>query len=74
MPPPEEEGIEVSTEDILLALPKDRSAPYENQWFPIEDDKQLEDLIFNDYDIIAFKFADDEGFHIEQLEIGDQEE
>ncbi|PVH17421.1 uncharacterized protein CXQ87_000306 [Candidozyma duobushaemuli] len=74
IPPPEEEGVEVSAEDISLALPKDRNAPHENNWFPVEEDKQLEDLVFNDYDYIAFKFADDSGFHIEESEFGDQQE
>ncbi|PVH20082.1 hypothetical protein CXQ85_001861 [Candidozyma haemuli] len=74
IPPPEEEGVEVTAEDLSLALPKDRSAPHENQWYPVEDDKQLEDLVFNDYDLIAFKFADDQEFRIEESEFGEQQE
>ncbi|QRG35999.1 hypothetical protein FDK38_000325 [Candidozyma auris] len=74
MPLPDEEGVEIAAEEISLALPKDRGDPHSNQWFPISDDKDLENLVFNDYDIIAFKSRDDSDFYIEQSEYGDQEE
>lgn len=66
IPLPDEEGTQVNPEDILLALPKDRGNPQENNWFHVTDDENLSTVVFNDYDIVAFKHADDEDFSVEQ--------
>lgn len=63
-----QEGLQVTSGDIQLALPKNKENPYDNVWFPVDDDLSLQTVVFNDYDLIAFKFEDDQDFHIEQLE------
>lgn len=74
LPLPDEEGTTVNAEDILLALPKDRQNPQENNWFPVTDDEHISAVVFNDYDLVAFKFADDEDFAIEQPVYEEQQE
>lgn len=66
--PIEDGGLEVSASDIELAFPKAKDSPYNNQWVPIHGDDSIEKVVLNDYDLIAFKFADDDDFRIEQLE------
>lgn len=48
----------VSIEDIKLAIPQDKSNAYDNKWIEIKTDEELQDLTFNDYDIIAFSYRD----------------
>lgn len=72
LPLDEEDGLEVSASDLELAFPKTKESPYDNEWIPIEDDVSLKTVVLNDYDLIAFKFADDELFRVEQLEYVDQ--
>lgn len=61
------EGLQVTADEIEIALPKNRETPYDNAWF-VATDEALQSLVFNDYDLLAFKFADDENFRIEALE------
>lgn len=72
LPLDEEEGLQVSGADLELAFPKSKESPYDNEWIAIEDDLSLKTVVFNDYDILAFKFADDELFRVEQLEYVDE--
>lgn len=48
---------------LKLAIAKDKTAPYDNNWVELTTDDQLSAIIFNDYDILAFSY-DDEPFHI----------
>lgn len=68
LPGDEDDGLQVTTADIEIALPKSKDAPYDNNWLPIGDDSTVQAVVFNDYDLLAFKFADDDAFRIEQLE------
>lgn len=47
---------------IRLAIPKDKTQPYINEWVELQD-SILVDIQFNDYDILAFAI-DDENFEI----------
>lgn len=70
----DDEGLQVNGEDISIAIPATRDAPYDNKWRPIEDDTTLEDIGLDDYTLLAFKFVDDADFHIMQLEYNEQAE
>ncbi|OBA21750.1 hypothetical protein METBIDRAFT_12224 [Metschnikowia bicuspidata var. bicuspidata NRRL YB-4993] len=61
-----EDKVQVAPEDIELAYPRTKDAPYSNEWIPILDDLAIELTVLNDYDIIGFKFTDDADFMIEQ--------
>lgn len=65
-------GLQVSVEDIEIALPKARDNPYDNQWIEIGDDEPLRGVIFNDYDILTFKHLDDADYHIDKPEYIEQ--
>lgn len=73
VPLDEDDGLQVTSPDLELAFPKSKESPYDNEWIPIEDDLSLKTVVLNDYDILAFKFADDEHFRVEQLEYVDEE-
>ncbi|KAF5210434.1 hypothetical protein E0198_003310 [Clavispora lusitaniae] len=66
-----DEGLQVKASDLTIALPKVKETPYDNVWIPVEDDSTLQTIVFQDYDIIAFKFGDDVEFRIEQPEYED---
>lgn len=55
---------DLKADDLVLALPKDKTSPYDNNWIEITDDSSISSLQFNDYDIIAFKHVDDDTFFI----------
>lgn len=57
---------DVKGDDLILALPKDKTSPYDNTWIEITDDSSISSLKFNDYDIIAFKHVDDDTFFISE--------
>lgn len=63
-----EAGLQVDAADITLALPKVKESPYDNLWIPVEDDLTLQSVIFQDFDLLAFKFVDDDDFNIQQPE------
>lgn len=54
----------VDMSEITLAIPKDKAAPYDNQWIELTDDLTFDLIKFSDYDLIAFKYVDDEAFVI----------
>lgn len=66
--PIEDEGLQVSPEDLEIAFPKTKELPYDNVWIAIEDDLSLQAVVINDNDLLGFKHADDADFHILQLE------
>lgn len=55
---------EINANDLGLAIPKDKTSPYDNQWIELADDASIGNITFNDYDIIAFRYIDDDEFHI----------
>lgn len=55
----------LSLKDINIAMPKDKSSPFDNKWIQI-DDEVLPALTFNDYDILAFDYQDN---HFEITEV-----
>lgn len=61
-------GLQIAPDEILLALPKARDTPYENEWLEVVDDDPLRAIIFNDHDVVAFKYVDDADFHIKKPE------
>lgn len=67
-------GTQVSAEDIVLALPSNRDAPYDNEWIEVIEDEPLKSVVFNDYDILGFKYIDDADFHITKPEYVEQEQ
>ena len=48
-------GTAVAAEELLLALPKTRESPYENDWIEITDEELLRDSTIRDYNVLAFK-------------------
>lgn len=52
----------ITEKQIKLAIPKDRTQPYNNEWEEIND-SILAEIQFKDYDILAFAI-DDEQFEI----------
>lgn len=68
LPLDDDEGLQVTASDLEIAFPKTKESPYENEWIAIDDDASLRAVVLNDYDLIAFKFADDNDFRVEQLE------
>lgn len=54
--------ITVSDKELKIATPKDKTNPYSNQWIEI-DEAILDELSFNDYDILAFATQEEE-FHV----------
>ncbi|CUM47390.1 unnamed protein product [Debaryomyces tyrocola] len=57
---------DVKADNLILALPKDKTSPYDNNWIEITDDSSISSLKFNDYDVIAFKHVDDDRFFISE--------
>ncbi|KSA03304.1 uncharacterized protein AC631_00942 [Debaryomyces fabryi] len=57
---------DLKADDLVLALPKDKTSPYDNNWIEITDDSSISSLQFNDYDIIAFKHVDDDTFFVSE--------
>lgn len=53
----EESKDQVNANDLRIATPKDKTAPYNNEWIEI-DDNIISDLTFKDYDILAFALPD----------------
>lgn len=64
----QEGGLQVEATDITLALPKVKESPYDNLWIPVDDDQTLQSVVFQDFDLLAFKFVDDKDFNIQQPE------
>lgn len=64
-------GTAVAAEELLLALPKTRESPYENDWIEITDEELLRDSTIGDYNVLAFKHIDDADFHISKPEYVD---
>lgn len=52
-------SVEVETEKLGIALPKDKTAPYDNNWIEV-DESTLAGVTFNDYDIVAFRYGDEQ--------------
>lgn len=48
----------VTAQQLSIAIPKDKTSPYSNQWIPL-DDSILKEVSFNDYDILAFGIDDE---------------
>lgn len=67
-----EPGINVQLDDLSIALPKDKSAPYDNNWIEV-DEGTLAGVTFTDYDIVAFKYIDDPDFHVVEAAYDEQE-
>lgn len=68
LPERPQEGSQVDVADITLALPKIKESPYDNVWIPVDDDLTLQSKVFQDFDLLAFKFVDEEAFNIQQPE------
>lgn len=58
------EGKKVNIEEVVIAVPRDKKLPYENQWIIVDEDS-LSKLKFNDYDILAFGVGDERLFIVE---------
>lgn len=56
----------LKADDLMLALPKDKTSPYDNKWIEITDDSSIANLKFNDYDVIAFKHVEEDAFFISE--------
>ncbi|KAK6458274.1 uncharacterized protein RJT20DRAFT_126258 [Scheffersomyces xylosifermentans] len=54
---------DVSAVDIRLAVPRDKTTPYSNDWLEV-DDSALSSIEFNDYDILAFSYGTEDNFNI----------
>ncbi|KAG2731279.1 hypothetical protein G9P44_005695 [Scheffersomyces stipitis] len=54
---------ELAPIDIRLAVPKDKTNPYGNEWIELDDNK-LANIDFNDYDILAFAYGTEESFEV----------
>ncbi|XYA01782.1 hypothetical protein QA089_004345 [Meyerozyma guilliermondii] len=67
-----ETGINVEIDGLSIALPKDKSAPYDNNWIEV-DEGTLAGVTFTDYDIVAFKYVDDPDFQVVEAAYEEQE-
>ncbi|ODV81821.1 uncharacterized protein CANTADRAFT_19430 [Suhomyces tanzawaensis NRRL Y-17324] len=59
-------SVTVTSSSIRLAVPKDKTQPYENQWIQLTDGL-VEDLKFGDYDILAFAYEQEEFYITEAI-------
>lgn len=66
-----DEGVKVDASELELAFPKSKESPYDNEWIPVEDDTSVKTVVINDYDILAFRTADESVFHVEQAQYDD---
>lgn len=64
------EAPSLSADRVSVAVPKDKSAPYDNQWIALDEDT-FEELVWADYDVLAFRCGD-EDFHIVEPNYEDQ--
>lgn len=55
---------QVQFDEIELAVPRDKTAPYDNQWIELNSGTDLDTIGFADYDIVAFRCAGEESFSI----------
>ncbi|KAG7665627.1 uncharacterized protein J8A68_000833 [[Candida] subhashii] len=60
----ESDVVSVSPDQIRIGIPKDPTSPYDNQWTEIDSDEILSDIIFKDYDILAFEYLENQPFEI----------
>ncbi|EMG45720.1 Vacuolar protein sorting-associated protein, putative [Candida maltosa Xu316] len=54
----------VNPNGIRIAIPQDKSSPYDNKWKEISVDDHLEDLGLKDYDILSFAYGEHDQFEI----------
>lgn len=59
-----QEGIRITAEDLLLAIPKSQETVFENEWSEVSTDEQLLATLQNDYEVLAFKYVDDADFYV----------
>lgn len=50
----------VSSDDIRIAVAKDKTTPYANEWLELSDDSMVTSLEFKDYMVLAFAYGDEE--------------
>ncbi|RLV96556.1 hypothetical protein JA1_000040 [Spathaspora sp. JA1] len=67
----EQEQVLVKIEQLRIAVPRDLSAPYDNQWLEL-DDSSLSKIKFKDYNILAFS-VNDEPFEIVEAAYEEEE-
>lgn len=68
-----QEGVQITADDILLAIPKAQESFDQNEWIEISSDEQLLSIVFNDYDMLAFKYVEDADFFAVKPEYQEKE-
>lgn len=53
----------VDPEELRVAIPRNRSSPYDNEWIELTEDN-INEVEFKDYDILAFTTSSDDKFAI----------
>lgn len=53
----------VDPEELRVAIPRNRSSPYDNEWIELTNDN-INEIEFKDYDILAFTTGSDDQFAI----------
>lgn len=51
--------LQFNHHDLKLAIPKDKTSPYSNDWIDISPETNLGDANFSDYDIVGFSIGDE---------------
>ena len=57
----------VDPEELKIAVPRDASSPYDNEWIELTEEN-IDEVEFKDYDILAFTTAADDEFEIVKAE------
>ena len=57
----------VTTQDLKLAIPKDKTSLFDKNWIELTDDSSLAKLVFNDYDTIVFAYKDEDFYVTEAI-------
>lgn len=57
----------VTPDDFKLAIPKDKTALFDNNWIELVDDSSVAKLVFNDYDVIVFAYQDEDFYVTEAV-------
>ena len=57
----------VEPEELKIALPRDASSPYDNEWIELTEEN-IDEVEFKDYDILAFTSTADDKFEIVKAE------
>lgn len=62
---PDTKGQILSLDQLRIAVPQDKTNPYANKWTELDDETAAE-ILFQDYDVLAFATSSDSRFYIQE--------